>query len=530
MKGFVEMIQAIDGSTKTAVRIQAMVKYFEEASDQDKVWTIALFSGRRPRRSVSSTLLRQWAAGEANIPDWLFEDTYHVVGDLAETIALIAKADRTTYPESLDDPIRELASLKEQPDEAKKDYVTRIWRKSNAATRFVFNKLMTGGWRIGVSQKNLIKALSKYSGQEEAVIAHRLMGDWDPFEVTYDELMNSNLNQDASRPYPFYLAYALDEEPEDLGKVNDWQVEWKWDGIRGQIIKRNDEVFVWSRGEELVTDKYPELVAFAMALPNGTVLDGEIVVHDGAQVLPFQLLQKRIGRKTVGKKLLADAPVKFIAYDLLEAQEEDIRQLSLKERRAKLEALHESQDQPGFLLSKVIKLDSWQEYKELREDSRTHRAEGFMIKRADSPYEMGRKRGKWWKWKVDPLTIDAVLIYAMRGHGRRANLFTDYTFAVWKGEELVPFAKAYSGLTDKEFKEVDSFVKKNTIERFGPVRSVQPSLVFELAFEGIAESSRHKSGIALRFPRMHRWRKDKPAEEANSLEDLTNLLQLYGHD
>lgn len=530
MKGFVEMIQAIDGSTKTAVRIQAMVEYLEQASDQDKVWTIALFSGRRPKRSVSSALLRIWAAEEANIPDWLFEDTYHVVGDLAETIALIAKANTTTYPDSLDQSIRELAALKEQSDELKKAYVTKVWRQSDAPTRFVFNKLMTGGWRIGVSQKNLIKALSKHTGQDEPLIAHRLMGDWDPFEISYDELMNSDLNQDASRPYPFYLAYALDQEPEDLEEVDAWQVEWKWDGIRGQIIKRNDEVFIWSRGEELVTDKYPELVAFAMALPNGTVLDGEIVVHDGNQVLPFQLLQKRIGRKTVGKKLLNDAPVKFIAYDLLEQGEEDIRSIALKQRRARLEALYKWSDQPAFLLSEAITLPSWKDYKELREKSREHRAEGFMIKRADSPYEMGRKRGTWWKWKVDPLTIDAVMIYAMRGHGRRANLFTDYTFAVWKGEELVPFAKAYSGLTDKEFKEVDAFVKKNTIERFGPVRSVKPTLVFELAFEGIAESSRHKSGIALRFPRMHRWRKDKPPEEANSLEDLTNLLQLYGHD
>ena len=530
MKGFVHMIQAIDGSTKTAVRIQEMVNYLREATDRDKVWAIALFSGRRPKRSVSSSLLRIWAAEEAGIPSWLFEDTYHVVGDLAETIALILKANNTIYPESLDQSIRELAVLKNKSDKDKKDYVTHFWRRSDVPTRFVFNKLMTGGWRIGVSQKNLIKALGKYSGQEESLIAHRLMGDWDPFEISYDELMNSDLNQDTSRPYPFYLAYPLDQEVEDLGAVGDWQVEWKWDGIRGQIIKRNDEVFVWSRGEELVTDKYPELVDFAMTLPNGTVLDGEIVVHNGKQVLPFQLLQKRIGRKTIGKKLLADAPVKFIAYDLLEKDQEDTRLLLLKDRWILLERLHEASGHAAFLLSEAIHLKSWDDYKKLREQSRTYRAEGFMIKRADSPYEMGRKRGKWWKWKMDPLTIDAVLIYAMRGHGRRANLFTDYTFAVWKGEELVPFAKAYSGLTDKEFKEVDSFVKKNTVERFGPVRSVKPNLVFELAFEGISESSRHKSGIAVRFPRMHRWRKDKPVEEANSLDDLIKLLQLYGHD
>ncbi|NQX93277.1 MAG: ATP-dependent DNA ligase, partial [Flavobacteriales bacterium] len=454
--------------------------------------------------------------------------TYHVVGDLAATMALLVKADQQSFSLSLKDTINSLLEIQGEEDEVKKMRVLSWWRESDRETRFVINKLLTGGWRIGVSQKNLIKALSKYNGQEESVIAHRLMGNWDPKTTSYSELMESELNADASKPYPFYLAYALEGDVSELGSPEEWQIEWKWDGIRGQVIYRNGEVFIWTRGEELVTEKYPEIVEFASQLPDGTSLDGEIVVHNGDQVLPFSLLQKRIGRKTVGKKILADAPIKFIAYDVLESNGEDIRTQEQSARRIILEEIQKTTNHPNFLISQLLVRETWKEYQELREQSRQHYAEGFMLKRKSSNYQMGRKRGDWWKWKVDPLTIDAVLIYAMRGHGRRANLFTDYTFAVWEGDQLVPFAKAYSGLTDAEFKEVDKFVKKNTIEKFGPVRSVTPQLVFELAFEGIAESSRHKSGIALRFPRMHRWRKDKPSKAANTLADLKGLLNEYG--
>ena len=373
-----------------------------------------------------------------------------------------------------------------------------------------------------------MKALANYLERDENVMAHRLMGNWDTETITFDELLREeNAEDDASKPYPFYLAYQVEGEVSDLGNPTEWQAEWKWDGIRGQLIVRNDELFVWSRGEELVTDKYPEYAPLAYALPNGTVIDGEILAYANGQPLNFNVLQTRIGRKSVGKKLLAEAPVVIMAYDLLEYEGKDIRQKPLKERRKLLEKLVENCPEDVLKISPTIAFSSWEELTQIRTTSRDQRAEGVMIKHKNSDYKVGRKRGDWWKWKVDPLTIDAVMIYAMRGHGRRANLYTDYTFAVWNDEELVPFTKAYSGLTDAEFRRVDAFVKKNTIDRFGPVRSVKPELVFEIAFEGIAASSRHKSGIALRFPRMKRWREDKPANEANSLDDLKELLKHY---
>jgi DNA ligase-1 len=375
----------------------------------------------------------------------------------------------------------------------------------------------------------MTKALARYLDKDEASIAHRLMGNWHPDDTSFDALLRSDdQGDDLSKPYPFYLAYALEEAPSELGDPAEWQAEWKWDGIRGQVIVRDGQCYVWSRGEELVTNKYPEYEAFAQQLPDGTVIDGEILAYRDGAPLNFHVLQTRIGRKTVGKKILQDAPVVFMAYDLLEWEGKDIRNEALSQRRKLLEGLVNHADTEALLLSPVVSFDNWQALTETRTKSRAHHAEGLMLKRKNAPYQVGRKRGDWWKWKVDPLTIDAVMIYAMRGHGRRANLYTDYTFAVHDGDQLVPFTKAYSGLTDKEFREVDAFVKQNTIERFGPVRSVKAELVFEIAFEGIAESKRHKSGVALRFPRMKRWRKDKKAAEANTMEDLKALLKQYG--
>jgi DNA ligase-1 len=392
--------------------------------------------------------------------------------------------------------------------------------------RFVFNKLITGGFRVGVSEKLIVKALALWLNKEENQIAHRLMGNWSPFETTLQALLlQENFADNLSKPYPFFLAYALEQAPEELGNENDWLAEYKWDGIRGQIIVRNNEIFIWTRGEELVTEKYPELHALKSFLPNGTVLDGELMAYKNNTILSFQHLQKRIGRKTVSKKLLAEIPVAFFAYDILEHNGQDIRELPLTHRRELLEKLLVNINHAGVvLLSEKVTFSSWSELINIQANARNINAEGLMLKNLNAPYEVGRKKGNWWKWKVSPYTIDAVMIYAMQGHGRRANLFTDYTFAVWDNGALVPFAKAYSGLTDKEILAVDKFVKQNTIEKFGPVRSVKAELVFEIAFEGIALSTRHKSGIALRFPRIARWRKDKPAAEANTLDDLKSLF------
>ena len=531
MKRFSELIKTLDSTNKTNEKVKALAHYFYVANDEDKVWTIAILSHRRPPRPVNTTLLREWAADLANIPLWLFEESYHIVGDLAETIALVVPATSNSTDKSLTQFLKEMIELKSKSEEEKKEYLLGNWKELNYYERFVFTKLITGGFRIGVSQKLMTKALSKATNIDEDVLAYKLMGNWNPSTISFQNLVLEEKESDyLSKPYPFYLAYALESKLEDLGSISDWSAEHKWDGIRSQVILRNDEIFIWSRGEELVTDKYPEFQKFIGNIPNGTVLDGELLPYPNGQIGTFNDLQTRIGRKTVSKALLEKTPVILKAYDLLEWQGEDIRNKSYLERRALLEQMVEgSRNDLPLFLSERLQFDSWEHVAAERERAREMRSEGLMLKHNHSPYQVGRKKGDWWKWKVEPLTIDAVLTYAMRGHGRRSNLFTDYTFALWQtkqsGEkELVTFAKAYSGLTDAEFREVDAWIKKNTLERFGPVRSVTPHHVFEIAFEGIALSKRHKSGVATRFPRILRWRKDKKITEANSLEDLKELI------
>ena len=529
MKNFAELFTRLDQTTKTLVKVDALIQYFEKASSDDKLWTIALLSHKRPKRTVNVSFLKIWAAEFSNLPYWLFEESYHVAGDLAETIALILPERETHTDHTLTYWIKYIMSLEGLEEEVKKSRLREAWASLSSTERFVFNKLITGAFRMGVSQKLMVRALAKYTGIEENMLAHRLMGNWTPDTTTFEDLvLSADKGEDQSRPYPFYLAYALDD-PYEIGSPDEWMAERKWDGIRGQVIVRKGQLYVWSRGEELVTDKYPEYEIFREQLPDGTVIDGEILPFKDGQPLPFSLLQTRIGRKNLTSNVLKKSPVVFKAYDLIEWQGEDIRNWAMDKRRRALEELVGSTSTGGILqLSDVVDFDTWEQLAEERERSREFYSEGIMLKRKDSVYQTGRKRGDWWKWKVDPLTVDAVMIYAMRGHGRRANLYTDYTFAVWDNDQLVPFTKAYSGLTDEEIREVDRFVKRNTIDRFGPVRSVTPELVFEIAFEGINKSTRHKSGIALRFPRIKRWRKDKNKDEANTLADLWQLLDVYG--
>jgi DNA ligase-1 len=458
------------------------------------------------------------------MPDWLFEESYQTVGDLAETIALLLPAPTRTHSGSLTDWITWLQELPSD-EELKKQEILAAWDQFTSLERFVFNKLITGGFRIGVSQNLLIQALSKFTGLPQAQVAHRLMGNWDPEQISLQELLNpENKEEDYSKPYPFFLAHPIETEFLESSAVLEWIAEWKWDGIRGQLIRRGQQSFIWSRGEELVNDKFPEILEFLDQLPDGTVLDGELLAYQNGAPLPFSLLQTRIGRKTVSKKILQEAPVTFMAFDLLEWEGQDLRNMPLEQRKVQLQALKESLDHPRFELSQSLPFTSWEELAAVRDNARTLQTEGLMLKRKDSSYETGRKRGAWWKWKLDPLHIDGVLIYAQKGHGRRADLFTDYTFGIWDGEVLVSFAKAYSGLTNAEIREVDAYIKKNTKEKFGPVRTVNPGLVFEIAFEGIQASPRHKSGVALRFPRIARWRKDKTIAQANTLADLKALL------
>ncbi len=533
MAMFAALVNVLGTTTKTNEKLDALVRYFATASDKDKVWVIALFSGRRPRRTISGRLLATWCAELVNIPLWLFEESYHTVGDLSETIALLIPTEilkEDAPPATLHHYVEEFIRIEKATEEEKKAFMIETWKSmASAAERFVFNKLLSGTFRIGVSQKLMVNALAKTVNLEPSVIAHRISGNWDPATTSFDELLSeSSITTDHSKPYPFYLAYALEDEPQSLGQPAEWQAEWKWDGIRGQLIKRNDELFVWSRGEELMTEKFPEYEALKSLLPDGIVLDGEIIPAMDKKPLPFALLQTRIGRKNITKKQLQEVPMHFFAYDILEQNGEDIRERSMAERRSMLEKIVDQTAHPILHLSPVINFHTWEELAALRAQSREMGSEGIMLKRRSSPYQTGRKRGDWWKWKIDPLVIDAVMIYAQKGSGRRSNLYTDYTFAVRDGEKLVPFAKAYSGLTDKEFAQVDNFVKRNSLEKFGPVRTVKPELVFELAFEGIAASNRHKSGVALRFPRISRWRTDKKADEINTLEDLKKMLEIYG--
>jgi DNA ligase-1 len=524
MQIFADLIQRLDQSNKTGDKLEVLDWFFSTAAAADSVWVIAIFSDRRPKRQVTTRQLRNWCQEKASIPDWLFEESYQTVGDLAETIALLLPAPTRTHSGSLTDWISWLQGLPSD-EELKKQEILTAWDQFTSLERFVFNKLITGGFRIGVSQNLLIQALSKFTGLPQAQVAHRLMGNWNPAQISLQELLNpENREEDYSKPYPFFLAHPIEMAFLESSTFADWIAEWKWDGIRGQLIRRGQQSFIWSRGEELVNDKFPEILTFLDQLPDGTVLDGELLAYQEDSPLPFSVLQTRITRKSLSKKILLEAPVSFIAFDLLEWGGKDLRNEPLYERKALLEELAQKASHPKFKLSENISFGSWEELARVRENARELQTEGLMLKKKDSPYETGRKRGAWWKWKLDPLHIDGVLIYAQKGHGKRADLFTDYTFGVWDGEVLVSFAKAYSGLTAAEIREVDAYVKKNTKEKFGPVRTVTPGLVFEIAFEGIQASPRHKSGIALRFPRIARWRKDKTIEQANSIQDLKALL------
>jgi len=529
MNAFADLFQKLDETTRTNEKVDALAAYFTTASPADTAWAIYFLSGRKPRQAVPTAKLRLWAREAAGIAEWLFDECYDAVGDLAETVALLlpdADSSLEINAAPLHAWIEErLLPLRTLDDESQKSTVLTAWQELDARGRFVWNKLITGGFRVGVSQLLVTRALAQVAGLTKETVAHRLMGDWQPTPEFARQLLAVDAGDaDLSRPYPFFLAHPLEADPATLGEPTDWQAEWKWDGIRAQLVRRGGQTYVWSRGEELVTARYPELIALGEGVPDGCVLDGELLPCKDGIVLPFALLQKRIGRKTLGKKLLEEVPVVLTAYDLLEFEGRDIRELPLRERRRLLEEVVAKVNDSRLRPSPILLPDSWETLALQRRESRGRMVEGLMLKRLDSPYRVGRVTGDWWKWKIEPYTIDAVLIYAQKGHGKRANLFTDYTFGVWNAGALVPIAKAYSGLTDAEIREVDAFVRKHTVETFGPVRTVKPELVFELGFEGIQLSPRHKSGIATRFPRMLRWRTDKPAAEANTLEQVKALL------
>ena len=534
MKLFTDLYVELDQTNKTNEKVEAMRYYFERADPADAAWAFYFLSGRKPRQIVPSKFLRQWALEESGIPEWLYDECRDTVGDGSEAIALLLPNNATEDETPLHILVeQQLLPLRGSDEETQRESVTDAWSRMNYSQRLVYNKLISGAFRVGVSQQLVLRALAHVSELPVDVLAHRAMGEWEPTPEFFTSLTNAHLDIDETpiaRPYPFHLAHQVDFEPGELGDITEWQAEWKWDGIRAQVIRRRGEVFMWSRGEDLITERFPEIAEAARSLPDGTVLDGEVLPWLGDRVLPFTELQRRIGRKNLSSKILSEVPVILQCYDLLEFEGRDIRPMDFRTRRNLLEELLMSlppEVQAVLRPTESVPAADWQQLAAQRDRSRELGVEGFMLKRLDSPYRVGRHRGDWWKWKIDPFTIDAVLIYAQKGSGKRSNLFTDYTFAVWKGKELVPFAKAYSGLTDQEIRKVDRFVRENTIETFGPVRSVTPRLVFELGFEAIQRSTRHKSGVAVRFPRILRWRDDKTIEQADSLETIHQMLDSY---
>ena len=529
MHRFATLFDAIDRTTSTNAKVAAMADYFADAPREDAAWAVFFLTGRRLKRLVPSAAIQEWTLAATGLPSWLLSECWSVVGDGAEIAALVL--DQLPAAPSEDLPLSKwveerIIPLKTLSPEMQQTRVTEWWRRLDRLQRFMLLKLLTGEFRVGVSQTLVVRAIARAAALPATTIAARLMGEWAPSADWFSSVLSHERTEDdRSRPYPFCLASPLDEAPDTLGSPEAWLIEWKWDGIRAQLVKRDARVHLWSRGEELITHRFPEIAAAATNLPDGTVLDGEVLAFRDDRPMLFSALQQRIGRQKQVAQLVRAVPVVFMTYDVLEDLNEDIRSLPLSERRRRLEGLLK-----GSMLrpSPVVTGATWEELAALRADSRARGVEGLMLKRLTSAYGVGRKRGDWWKWKIEPFSIDAVLIYAQPGSGKRASLLTDYTFGVWDNGELVPIAKAYSGLSNEEIDEMDRWIRRHTRERFGPVRHVEPAHVFELGFEGIAKSTRHRSGIAVRFPRMLRWRRDKKPEDADTIESVRALLDAQG--
>ena len=531
MQRFARLYDALDATTSTNRKVAAMQAYFAEAPPADAAWAVFFLTGARLKRLIAPRLLAIWGMEATGTPDWMFGECWSAAGDQAEIVALLLDAQRRGPPPgssglSLSELIEgRLLPLREADEQRKKQEVLALWRSMPLREIFLLDKLLTGELRVGVSRTLAVRALAQHAGLDPGVVEHRLMGSWEPTAAGFARLVARDAHDaDLSRPYPFFLASPLTVEPASLGDRAEWQAEWKWDGIRAQLVRRGGGAWLWSRGEELVTDRFPDLGEVSASLPDGTVLDGEVLAYARGAPLPFSVLQRRIGRQKLTPAILAEAPAAFVAYDLLEMDGRDLRAAPLDERRARLGRLVAGRS-GRLLLSEEVTGATWEDLAALRAQARGRGVEGLMLKRRDSPYRSGRPRGDWWKWKIDPYSIDAVLVYAQPGNGRRANVLTDMTFAVWDGGELLPVAKAYSGLTDEELDVLDRWIRQHTMARFGPVRQVEPVHVFELHFEGIAGSSRHKSGVAVRFPRIARWRTDKKPADADTLEALRSLLR-----
>lgn len=566
MREFAKLYDALDRTTSTNAKVAALVAYLAAAPPADAAWALFFLTGRRLKRLLPTQLLHLWTLELTGLPEWIVQESYQAAGDFAEAIALLiggrvsprslqelrrpardessprlpfADPDVEPFDHAMHDVDlaewieRRILPLRNTDDRERRVRVLTWWSRLDRRELFLLNKLLTGEFRVGVSHTLVVRAVAQVASLAPAIVEHRLMGEWEPSAEAFAALVGEEAPADLpARPYPFYLATPLEDDVETLGSRDDWLVEWKWDGIRAQLIVRRAKVFLWSRGEELITERFPEIAAAAGGLRDGTVLDGELIAFDRGAPLAFASLQHRIGRQRRVREVAATVPVAFIAYDLLEDNGDDVRALPLRDRRERLLAVAaDANAREADLKVRSIQPSpevdgaSWNDLRARRDESRARNVEGLMLKRWSSPYRTGRKRGDWWKWKIDPLTVDAVLIYAQPGSGRRASLFTDYTFGVWSGTELVPVAKAYSGLSDLEIDELDRWIRRHTTTRFGPVSVVEPVHVFELGFERIARSTRHKSGVAVRFPRILRWRRDKSPQDADTLDALERLIR-----
>jgi len=521
MRKFAALFEKIDQVQSTNEKVEHIKNYFETCTDEDGAWALFFLSGHRLKRLIGASVMLEWCANLVNIPAWLVEESYASVGDTAETITLLLprninenqnELSLSDWMETIIKPLQK-ASLDE-----KREVILSFWKTLSTKEIFIMNKIITGSFRMGISSLLTLKALSQATDVSREILSHKVMGDWQPTAPFFQSLKTSEHHTKFLNPYPFYLAYPFEGELSSLGNVDDWQIEWKWDGIRGQAVVGVDEAALWSRGNELISDQFPELIDVFKTLPAGTILDGEVLAYAEQHPLPFAELQKRLGRKNVSKAMIEKIPIVFMVYDILEYEGVDLRNRPMSQRRELLASLNFHT--PKIILSDLVEGKGWQEILDLRLESRQRGVEGLMLKKKDSVYGVGRQKGNWWKYKVDPMSIDAVLLYAQAGSGQRANLFTDYTFGVWHDNELIPIAKAYSGLTKEEIAELDKWIRKNTMEKFGPVRKVTAFYVFELGFEGIQLSKRHKSGVALRFPRILRWRKEKPFNESDTLESI----------
>ncbi|WP_413293773.1 ATP-dependent DNA ligase [Bdellovibrio sp. HCB185ZH] len=535
MKDFAKLYEELDSTTSTNEKVDALKKYFEKTNAEDSMWTLILLTGKLSRRTITSRTLSSLFLASTHYPEWLYDESRDHVGDTAETLSLLAHSlnlcretsgkQNKSLTEWMETEIPKLASIKDEVEQA--DQLLKLWSKLTTQEVYILNKLITGAFRVGVSDKLVIRALSEVYDVPTDQIAHRLTGNLETGEEAFEKIVTQEVTAATySQPYPFCLAHPWSERADQSFDPEEWCLEWKYDGIRAQVIRRESQTWIWSRGEEDITATFPELAEIFSHLPEGSVIDGEILIFKDEKISSFQALQRRLGRKKVSAQMLKEFPAGFMAYDCLENNGRDIRQETLRERKQHLAKVLSKIKSPQVQLSPVVTVQSLQELNELRLQAREKDAEGLMIKWWAGIYSVGRKIGNWWKFKVDPLTLDAVLLYAQSGTGRRSNLYTDYTFALWnENHELIPFAKAYSGLNQQEIEELDAWIRRHTKEKFGPVRSVEAAHVFEIGFEGIGASSRHKSGIAVRFPRILRWRKDKKVDDADTLNSAQELLK-----